>query len=88
MGEWALTVAILPGLTAYGAGKNTHLPVFPWKQINCILFNLQREGLASNLHTSRGYLQSSTEPGEAGGYLYNLLLLAHSCNKTRSPTAL
>lgn len=38
------TTAILPGLRMWGAGKNVHLPVFPWKGFDCILYKLLLEG--------------------------------------------
>ena len=48
MGVWALTLALLPELSVEGAGKNTHLPVFPWMEFDCIRYNLLSESLASN----------------------------------------
>lgn len=43
-----------PGLSAEGAGKNTHIPDFYWKRSDCILYKPLPEDPASNQHASRG----------------------------------
>ena len=48
-----------PILGTEEAGKNAHLPVFPWERLNCILSQLLPEDLASNYPASRCWLQSS-----------------------------
>lgn len=55
----------MPGLSAKGTGKGTHLPVSFRKGFDCLVSQLLPEGSASDQPASRCYyspLQSSREP--------------------------
>lgn len=45
----ALSVTISTGTSTEGEGENAHLPVFSWKRIDYILYNLLPESPSSNV---------------------------------------
>lgn len=50
-----------------GSRQNAHLPAFPQKGFDYILYKLLPESRASNFHISRNWLLSSTVQGEPEG---------------------
>lgn len=82
---------LAPGLSIEGTVKNTHLPVFSWKEFDCILYKLRIQ-LLFNMHFSDDCKLSQSLKGLVDTSLIVSLWLApttkisqkHHCRRSMS----